>query len=931
MERKRPPVDPERLGPYELLEQAGRGGAGKVFRVRHVQTGSIYALKLLVQRSERSMGRFEREIDALTRLDHRNVVRVHACGATDEGFPWIVFDWLDGASLAEHIQRGPLPPDDAARVVADAGRAVEQAHRVGVLHRDLKPGNVMLAEDGSTRVIDFGLALPWEESTERMTRTGELAGTPAFMAPEQVCGHLPDGPDQLGPWTDVYGLGTVLYTALTGRPPFEAATALALVGAVVRGGPTPPRVLRPEIPEELESICLKALRREPPDRYASAAALAEDLDRFRAGEPVLATNPGNARRLFSHLRSGRRLAVVALGAACLGLLALALAPSTKLLGPSPAEELAHLERTLTRRGRLDPSEREELAELAAGLSGPATARARWLVTLVDALDEQGDAAQRLARIVRPRGAIDATLLRETTAVLVREKRTDTLALILHGESPEAPTPTDAARTVAIAVAEGTATAPTDGTALAALIDAPGLSRAQRGRVLTAHAMRLAEGSSPDLPAALAAFERAAEHHRTLPEPGSWPDELLELARVQLIDRLRTSDPRARISEDLLVAAGRGDEPIEEADIRPLQEWLVTTFSMAHRLPANEEERDALFDQGLLVVEYLERHGHSGVPHFNVELVTDQTGLDYLLDRARSAIEAEPARPAELVVLARVLLHLKRRPSFTDRADVGRRLDAAAERLASAAAGAPLDSRWFHVLRSATLSDLGDFEAARIASQIALEHDRRFPLAERWPTVAFDWLDATWREWHRLGWRRGRVTNQMIRDRWPLQLAVAEEAWTVQRAVDPKLARLREENVVLELPWSLDRRTLLSQGVRNALGHVLRRGAKTSCAGGCQPVERLIELNIAMRGSLYNHVLEVDHANAHDRSEQAHAKLDWILARADERYDAWTIIAARERRAKILRRLGREAEAAEDEAVAARLRRQPNATRESLGR
>jgi WD40 repeat protein len=227
------------------------------------------------------LGRFRFEAEAIARLNHPNVVQIHEVGEQG-GLPFLAMEYCDGGSLAKKLGGTPLPPREAARLLAALARAVQVAHDKGLVHRDLKPANVLLAADGTEKVTDFGLAKDLAASTA--TAPGAILGTPSYMAPELAgagCGKV-------GPAADVYGLGAILYECLAGRPPFRGATPLDTLLQVREDEPVPPARLQRHVPRDLETICLKCLQKAPARRYASAGALADDLERFRRGEPVRA-------------------------------------------------------------------------------------------------------------------------------------------------------------------------------------------------------------------------------------------------------------------------------------------------------------------------------------------------------------------------------------------------------------------------------------------------------------------------------------------------------------------------------------------------------------------------------------------------------------------------------------------------------------------
>ena len=282
------PTPPGRLfGNHELLEELGRGGMGVVHRARQVHLNRVVALKRLLHgpssRPE-DIARFRSEAASAARLSHPNVVAVHDVGAID-GQPYLVMQYVEGTTLARRLLDGPLPPREAATLLAPICRGVEHAHERGVLHRDLKPSNILIDLQGRPLVGDFGLAKRIDLGTDpALTETGAILGTPSYMAPEQASSHR----GRIGPPTDVYSLGAILYQMLTGRPPFQAASPFDTILLVLEQDPVPPRVLNPKADPDLEMVALKCLQKPPELRYPSAAALADDLDAYLDGRPVSA-------------------------------------------------------------------------------------------------------------------------------------------------------------------------------------------------------------------------------------------------------------------------------------------------------------------------------------------------------------------------------------------------------------------------------------------------------------------------------------------------------------------------------------------------------------------------------------------------------------------------------------------------------------------
>jgi WD40 repeat protein len=280
---------------YEVLGELGRGGMGVVYRARQVGLNRTVALKMILAGSHAGtslLTRFRAEAETVARLQHPHIVQVHEVGEVG-GLPYCALEFCDGGSLAERLRGGPLPAAEATRMTEKLAGAMHAAHQVGIVHRDLKPANVLLTADGSPKVTDFGLAKCLDVEAGQ-TRSGDLLGTPSYMAPEQARGSI----HEIAPHTDVYALGTILYELLTGRPPFKAATVLETLDLVRNAEPAPPRQLQPMCPRDLEIICLKCLRKEPAQRYATALELADDLRRFQNGEPIHARPVGLVERVL---------------------------------------------------------------------------------------------------------------------------------------------------------------------------------------------------------------------------------------------------------------------------------------------------------------------------------------------------------------------------------------------------------------------------------------------------------------------------------------------------------------------------------------------------------------------------------------------------------------------------------------------------------
>jgi hypothetical protein len=292
---------------YKILAELGRGAAGAVYKARHERLGRVVALKILLPgtlgHANLAESSFQAEAEAIACLHHPNIVQIYEIGEVN-GQSYLALEYVAGGTLRQRLSHGPLPARTAARLIEVLARAVHVAHRQGIIHRDLKPANILLgpqvegaAEDepllaaglAVPKIADFGVAIRPDHD---MTRHGQVVGTPAYMAPEQAMGQGL----LIGPPTDVYALGAILYECLTGRSPFSGSAATEQMRQAVKQPPVPPRRLNRQVPADLQAICLKCLAKDPAQRYRSALALADDLQRFLHDEEVEARPPGWWRR-----------------------------------------------------------------------------------------------------------------------------------------------------------------------------------------------------------------------------------------------------------------------------------------------------------------------------------------------------------------------------------------------------------------------------------------------------------------------------------------------------------------------------------------------------------------------------------------------------------------------------------------------------------
>ena len=369
-----------RIPGYEVLGELGRGGMGVVYKARQVRLNRIVALKMILagnHASPEARVRFLAEAESVAKLHHPHIVQIFAFGDCD-GHPFFEMEYVAGGSLADRLDGTPRPPRDAARLVETLARAIDLAHRFGIVHRDLKPANILLTADGVPKIADFGLAKCLDVETG-LTPTQLIVGSPSYMAPEQTGQSLAP----IGPAADVYSLGAILYEFLTGRPPFQAATVLETLEQVRSDEPISPSRLRPQLPRDLVTICLKCLEKQPVRRYASSIELADDLRRFESGQTLRARALGAHERLW---RWCRREPVVS---------SLAVALLVGLVGVATQWWRAeyHLKNALYQRGRAETSAHERgnaIRSLQLASQGEQAARRRAQERFDSAMKALGD-------------------------------------------------------------------------------------------------------------------------------------------------------------------------------------------------------------------------------------------------------------------------------------------------------------------------------------------------------------------------------------------------------------------------------------------------------------------------------------------------------------------------------------------------------------
>jgi tetratricopeptide (TPR) repeat protein/tRNA A-37 threonylcarbamoyl transferase component Bud32 len=430
---------PRTFGDYELLAEIARGGMGVVYKARHKGLNRLVAVKMILAgnlANEEAVRRFHAEAEAAAQLRHPGIVAVYEVGDR-AGQHFFSMEYVEGQSLAAIARDNPFVPEAAARVMLSIVEAIQYAHAQGVLHRDLKPSNVLIDVDGRPRVTDFGLAKRMNADSATLTHTDDVIGTPSYMPPEQAAGKV----RELGPTSDVYSLGAMLYELLAGRPPFRASTRLDTLHQVLELEPIAPRVLNARTPRDLETICLKCLEKTPARRYPSAQALAEDLQRFLSGEPIAARRVSALERAT---RWGlRRPVIVGLVATLLVAVCLAALAGTLAVRNRAAQQEARLaaawnglDETLRNKldqASLDPGYLPEIDGLLAQMratdperTAAAEARFRqaYAATLRRGVDKQRLSEQEFRELSTAVAAFhryDAVVAKELAALLAVRK------------------------------------------------------------------------------------------------------------------------------------------------------------------------------------------------------------------------------------------------------------------------------------------------------------------------------------------------------------------------------------------------------------------------------------------------------------------------------------------------------------------------------
>ncbi len=801
----------DRIASWVVLAELGRGGMGAVYRARHVETGAIHALKVILPHAQvdaTDLARFEREAALLAEVDHPSVVRVHALGR-ERGVVCCAMELIEGSSLQNQLGReGALEQTVAARLIIDLAPGLDHVHGLGIVHRDLKPDNILVDGAGRPRLIDFGLAR--STASAQLTATGEVLGTPCFMAPEQVIGGA------ISPATDVYGLGATLYGLLTGRPPFAGSGLQATLTRVATDDPTPPSHYAEGLPLELEAVVAKAMRKDPAERYASAGELAVDLERWLRGERIAAP-PVRRRRFAIALLAGTALLAALLAA--LGLLA------GRSTSPLAESDLIRLERRLARDGRLeagalgpglapdasdDLRERFELLQLIEatlgdlGPGGEATARAGW---------------RRMADLIRDdAGELHVARARLVAAVLANARRWRALHHVLHGHAAQAPVPPEMADGLAAHLLEvGFDGVIPDEDAVTALIRPLGT---RRNGFLVHWSLAAAEAGQLD-----AAIERLVEAQQTPDAVVPAPEDVDRRLARRLAERIAATwvapgaDP---IDRGELMDLWLHIDPA--AELPPL-DMLPGLVDRLLQLPQNLGDRDVDLDGELSLLTFLAATGSSPL-HSRGEL---RGPLRAVAVRLVERVRDELARPATRRCLARAVVETWLVSSvarqYAEHADAADELIALLERASGASGASAGSNRLVALLLADAHTDRWSFGPAVAAIDRALGPERDRPAVTRWPSVPLEAAKT------RIEWLRIKANEESWIAREPLiqqAFALLNEAERVHEAHAETRAAILERGQLVSSTFS--RLGLHRELVGLAEQIIEWRGAPGCCRG-----------------------------------------------------------------------------------------------------
>ncbi len=844
--RRTLPEPGERLGQYKLVRLIAKGGMGAVYHALHARTEKPYAVKLLLREVVDDEGsaafeRFRREVDALQRIDtHPSVVAVHGWGDW-RGLPWYAMEHVEGHALADWLAEGPMRPDRAARLVAEVARALSHVHRFGLVHRDLKPDNILIDANGTPRVTDFGLA--YDAGKDRLTKTGEAVGTPVYMAPEQVD---PDNRDGIGAHTDVYGLGALLYAALTAEPPFPDGKVERLLTDIMLSDPPAPSTKNPNVPEPLDVICLCALEKRPEDRFAGAAAMAEDLDRYLQGKQIETRTAGPLFRVWRRLRprraaSGAVALLIAAAVAAMSAAIVLLAVGGRDPEAAPRARVAALEKAINRPGGLTAAEAAELfyeLERAPEIvdDGMLYRRYRVLRSLAKAIglgpDERPDGvANHLARVL-VEDLDDRVRLGFACDVLVANDRLDVLSrTLIASRAIEVVEPRILAAILA-APPSADVVMPDHPDLLQALIGRDDLDHTTKGHLKVHLGHARARGDDPRR--AINDYIDAFAVHDVAVDPRDWDVDLREEARAalgRLIDN-PTSEKTWAI-DVLLSRVGDVRDPIDselEATLRRL------ATSPPDTVGASKSEIERLLARNLVAISFLERHSLAGISETRDRVIRVALGRSTLRDAGRREADRPVAlrHASALAVLARLLASTKERegPQWEDdRASAIAFIDAAS----AAGAAIRLPGFWHQLAFAAKRAGDGERVVRSLREALRVENEVDVSAAQRFPQVPLELAK--------------RLLDDELRVEDPAgdPAVLAEAGQLLLDSVDRQRAVLRAHGDGAE-ELGLDKRESLAQAVFRYVERLcLRRPALCDHFADAPTADEIIDAAFALDG------------------------------------------------------------------------------------